>query len=326
MGQKYSQLCEAEREQIYWLVQAGVSQAEIGRRLDRHPSTIQRELRRNKTIGRSYQPVRAERLTQRRRRRRYGAKIERLSWLEDHVRQGLAMGHSPEQIAGRLRRARHTISISVESIYRFIYGARGRKDKLHNYLAQAKSRRGRRARLGQRQPLIPDRVPISQRPAEIKSRLPFGHWEADLMTFASRRTPVLVLIEQRTRFLMAVRQDDKTSRHTAAKIKSLLAATPGRAKISVTFDNGGEFAAHRSIGVDTYFCDPRSPWQKGAVENAIGRLRRHLPRSIQIATVHNDTLESYVHLHNTTPRKCLGFTTPEEAFQTELNNLVALDL
>jgi transposase, IS30 family len=188
------------------------------------------------------------------------------------------MGHSHEQIAGRLRRDDHSLAISPESIYRFIHSPKGRKEKLHNYLAQAKSRRGRRARLGQSKPMIPNRVSIHERPAEVKRALPFGHWEGDLMIFSRSGGNALVLTEQKSRFILAAKQTGKKSLPTAAAIRRLFKSMPKQALASITFDNGGEFAAHKSLRLDTYFCDPHRPWQMGAVENAIGRLRRPLPR------------------------------------------------
>jgi transposase, IS30 family len=318
MGHYYQQLQDWERDEIHRLLCAGVSQAEIGRSMGRDASTISREIGRNRLAGLSYQPVAAGRLALRRRHARRGSKIQRLSQLENHVRKGLAMGHSPEQIAGRLRRSEDSLSISHESIYRFIHSPKGRAEKLHHYLAQGKSRRGRRARLGQRKPLILNRVSIHDRPEEVKNSLPFGHWEGDLMIFARGGGNALVLTEQKSRFIRAVRQTVKKSCATAAAIKHLFKRLPKAAKLSITFDNGGEFAAHATLRLVTYFCDPRSPWQKGAVENSIGRLRRDLPRKTKLEDHSNASFDRIIAIHNNTPRKCLGFQTPAEAFRHQI--------
>ena len=312
MGQHYEQLQEWERGEISRLRSAGVSQTGIARRLGRATSTISRELRRN-AVGRGgYQPMAAERLALRRRHALRASKIMRLSQLNALIRDGLAMGRSPEQIAGRLKLEDPTHSISHESIYRFIHTPAGRRERLHNYLAQRKSRRGRRARAGQAGPLIPDRTSIAERPATIKRKLLFGHWEADLMSFS--RHHGVVLTEQRSRFILSERQDEKTSLTTASTIKRLLKGLPAGAKASITFDNGGEFAGHKWLGVDTYFCDSHSPWQKGAVENAIGRLRRDLPNATKRTDLTDSDFQMIVAIHNDTPRKCLGYRTPAEAF------------
>jgi IS30 family transposase len=321
MGQHYDQLQERERGEISRLLSAGFSQAEIGRRLRRSASTISREIARNGLPRAGYQPVSAERRAQVRRHRRRVSRIERLSQLEDHIRQGLAMGQSPEQIAGRLRRDQDKPQISCESIYRFIHSPAGRRERLHNYLAQGKSRRGRRARLGQSKPLIPRRVSIHDRPEAIKRDLLFGHWEGDLMNFGRAAGNVLVLAEQHSRFILAARQTTRNSRVTAEAIKGLLRRLPKAARASMTFDNGGEFAAHASLRLRTWFCDPHSPWQKGAVENAIGRLRRDLPRSTRPNHHSEQDFALVIAIHNDTPRKCLGFQTPEEAFSRHIKNL-----
>lgn len=329
MGQQYEQLRESERAEIFRLREAGMTLSAIGRHLERSCSTIGREIKRNGMNGEIYHAVAAERLALRRRHARPGTKIERSSRLQDHIRKSLAMGHSPEQISGRLERDKSSLSISHESIYRFVHSGKGRQEKLHNYLAQRKSRRGRRARLGQSKPLIPDRVDIDERPSAIKQELLFGHWEADLMGFAKRRNPMLVLIEHRTRYILAVRQDNKTSQHTAKMIRKLLSAMPGQARLSVTFDNGGEFAAHKTLGMSTYFCHPHSPWQKGAVENTIGRLRRALPRSTLIAELGEAQIAARIDQCNNTPRKCLAFQTAAEAMEAQIKSLkpaVALDV
>ncbi len=330
MGHCYEQLCEAERLEIFGLLGQGMSRSAIGRRLGRSCSTISREVQRNAVKGKEYLPASAERLAYRRRHSRRGSKIGRSSRLQCCVGESLAMGHSPEQISGRLKRDNSNLSISPESIYRFVYSREGRKARLHNYLAQRKSRRGRRARLGQRKPLIPDRIDIDQRPSAIKAGLLFGHWEGDLMGFAMRLNPMLVLVEQKTRFILAARQDNKTSQHTASMIRWLINGLPKLARLSITFDNGGEFAAHKSLGVDTYFCCPHCPWQKGSVENIIGRMRRSLPRATLIGKLEQAQIDTIINRHNNTPRKCLGFRTPTEAMCEQLKALnkkaVALDV
>lgn len=317
MGQTYDQLDEAERIKIGRLRGAGLSKAEIARQMKRHPSTIGREIRRNASRWGTYQPLAAERRAHSRRHAHRLSKIRRSSQLQDHIRDYLAMGQSPEQIAGRLEHTTSSLSISHESIYRFIHSWAGRQERLHKYLAQGKSRRGRRARLGQSKPLILNRVSIRDRPLIIKSELPFGHWEADLMSFG-RRDTTLVLTEQRSRYILAVRQFGKHSRTTAASLKRLLRRLPENAKASITFDNGGEFARHASLGIDTYFCDAHSPWQKGAVENAIGRLRRDLPPKTRHKDHSHAQFRFILASHNNRPRKCLDFKTPAEIFNENL--------
>lgn len=319
MGTHYGQLTESERCEIFRLHADGISRSEIGRMIGRNKGTISRELRRNALPKAGYAPLAAERMALARRRKKRLSKIERSSRLLETIRdQLIAMGRSPEQIAGRLERDEGRPVISPESIYRFVYGPAGRKEKLHRYLPQAKARRGRRARRGSKS-LIPNRVSIHDRPAVIAERSEFGHWEGDLMAFSRPGQNNLVLAERKSRFILAARQNDKSAATTAASLSDLLAALPNAAKRSITFDNGGEFVGHAKLGVNTYFCDPHSPWQKGGVENAIGRLRRDLPRSTMPSDHSQADFDDIIAAYNDTPRKCLGFKTPAEAMLSEIN-------
>ena len=241
MGQRYGQLSLEERVEIYRLHADGKSQNQIASALKRAPSTISRELRRNSQPSKvwkgGYKPVRAQQLAERRRRWDCRFKLARQPDLRSHVSKSLAMGHSPEQIAGRLARQHGRVIISHESIYRFIY------------------------------------------------------------------------------------------HRTARTIGRRLGKLPRAMRKTLTFDNGTEFAEHhrlhKTLGVQTFFCDPHSPWQKGGVENSIGRLRRSLPRKTDLRLLTPADIERCVQRLNNTPRKCLDFQTPAEAF-SKLKSTVAL--
>jgi IS30 family transposase len=224
------------------------------------------------------------------------------------------MGWSSEQIAGRLRRQAAQHEISHESIYRWIYGPIGRRERLHRYLARAKARRGRRPRAGRREPAIPNRTPIHWRPAKASCRTEFGHWEADLMHFRRQRDALLTLQERKTRITLGGRLASKRAEPTMDQIVAKLAALPKRARRSATFDNGGEWARHEylraELGMRTYFCDPHSPWQRGGIENANGVLRRDVPRHATLSGYCDHDLDALLWAFNTTPRKCLAFETP----------------
>ncbi|CCQ72432.1 IS30 family transposase [Magnetospira sp. QH-2] len=201
----------------------------------------------------------AERMAWARKRRL--PKIERLSPLKTHILDALAMEQSPEQIAGRLKLEGSEHTVSAETIYAWIYGPHGRRRKLHRLLPQAKSRRGRRARKGRRDPPIPDRMPIHMRPTKAHLRAEPGHWEADLVHFRKQRACLLTCIERRSRLLLTAPLPDKTARTTAEALAGLLNRAPKRARKTVTLDNGGEFYDHKSLPVRAFFCDPHSPWQ-----------------------------------------------------------------
>ncbi len=327
MGQNYGQLRPEERSLIYRLHADGIFLREIARQLNRNVSTISRELRRNASCAEddpageapSYEPIRAAELAASRRWR--GCRLERDSAFQRDVVSCLAMGWSPEIIAGRLSREQRSKPISHESIYRYIYSREGRKQNLHRLLRQRKTRRGRRARSDQNTSKIKGLVPIAQRPDAINTRQAFGHWEGDCMAFSKTGQQLIILAERQTRALIATRLPDKTANRTAKIIRSLMQPLNANARASITFDRGTEFAHHHTLNLKTFFCDPHSPWQKGTVENAIGRLRSDLPRNTNLDTCTPRDIQDIIQNYNDTPRKCLDFQTPYEAFALKLKTV-----
>jgi IS30 family transposase len=322
MGQSYRQLGLEERMEIARLRGAGWSWRRIGAAIGRSHTTVSREVTRNsratKAWSGGYAPARAQELALRRRRWDCRFKLVRQPDLRDHIRQSLAMGHSPEQIAGRLAREAGRTVISHESIYRFVYHRSAQKDYWHRLLPRAKSRRGRyRMQGGSPASFIRHRRPIAERPADAATREQPGHWEADYMLFAAYGHNVLVLHERTTRFTLLDHPPTRKAAMTAQRIERQLHNVPKALRRTISFDNGTEFAEHHrlhSLGLQTFFCDVRSPWQKGGVENVIGRLRRYLPRKTNLASVSPEQLRDHARRLNDTPRKCLDFQTPAEAF------------
>src|SRR6478752_4298717 len=221
MGQCYGQLSLEERVEIYRLHAGGKSQNQIASALDRAPSTINRELRRNsrptKVWRGGYEPVRAQQLAERRRRQDGRFKLARQPDLRDCVGKSLAMGHSPEQIAGRLALEHGRVIISHESIYRFIYHRSAQKDYWHRLLPRHKLRRGRRGRKGgSAVHHIKHRRPLSERPQDASDRTTPGHWEADFMLFAKYGQNLLVLHERQTRYTFVHHLPDRKAARSAA--------------------------------------------------------------------------------------------------------------
>jgi transposase, IS30 family len=330
MGKRYSQLRVEERIEIYRLHADGKSRRAIGAVLGRSAATISRELRRNslptKAWAGGYVPLRAQALTERRRQRGRPHKLAACPQLRALVREYLLQGWSPEQISGRLRRARGQPVISHESIYRFIYHRSAQKDYWHRLLPRRKSRRGRLGTRGGSSVLhLQHRVPIDARPAQANDRSQPGHWEADLMLFRKYGQAVLVLHERSSRHLRLSRQPNKAAQPVAQSLLRLLQPLPSSLRRSLTLDNGTEFAAHylltQRLGLPTFFCDAHKPWQKGGIENAIGRMRRHLPRKTDLVTLPPDQLDASVQRYNNTPRKCLRFLTPNEALAYALSSV-----
>jgi IS30 family transposase len=322
MGKKYSQITIEERCEIARLRATGCSIRQIASALDRAPSTIAREMKRNGSRQGGYRPVYADQ--QGRARRWTGSKLDRNADLREAVLSRLAQGWSPEQVAGRFARDAGRRVISHETIYRFVYAqvARTKNYAWRHFLPRGKSKRGWRGRKGgSPASLIAHRRPLSERPKEAEDRRTPGHWEADLMLFRTYGQAVLTLHERHSRLLIAVRPPGKAAKPIAEAMRDILAPLPPQWRQTVTFDNGTEFARHYQLHahkIQTFFCDTYAPWQKGGVENAIGRMRRTLPRKTDLATLPEDRFVELIQAYNNTPRKCLDFRTPAELFWNEV--------
>ena len=323
MGRRYTQLSLEDRCEISRLQGEGRSLRQIAAALDRAPSTISREVKRNRGREVGYKPSYAQEQTQA--RRWSGSRLEREPDLRGAVLERLVRGWSPEQIAGRLaREAGHKV-ISYESIYRFIYAqiARTKDYSWRRYLPRAKSKRGFRGRKGgSAATFIQGRIPVSERPKAAADRKRPGHWEADLMLFSRYGQAVLTVHERKSRLLLARRPPNKAAHGVARQLVRLFARMPPELRKTVTFDNGTEFARHHRLhrlAIKTFFCDPYSPWQKGGIENANGRMRRFIPRKTDLATLSNRRFNALIAAYNNTPRKCLDFSTPAETFSKVLH-------
>src|SRR3990172_9408590 len=298
MGTKYAQLSLEDRCQIARLHSQGRWIRQIAADLDRAPSTIARELNRNSGRKVGYKPAYAD--EQARARRWKGSKLERKPELREAVLARLAQGWSPEQVAGRLALDNGAPLISYETIYRFLYAqiARTKDYSWRLYLPRAKSKRGFRGRKGgSPASFIEQRVSIALRPLEAQDRNIPGHWEADLMAFAKYGQAILTLHERCSRIIFSSRPDRKTAHLIAHELPRLLEPIPRQFRRTLTFDNGTEFARHHrlhAIGLETFFCDPHAPWQKGSIENAIGRLRRTLPRKTDLATITDQRFKALI--------------------------------
>jgi IS30 family transposase len=321
MGQRYRQFSFDERCELARLRGAGATLRQVAAALDRAPSSVARELKRNSGAQIGYQPSHAE--LQAKARRWSGSKLDRDADLRTQVLGQLKAGWSPEQIACRSRRTGSS-AVGTETIYRFIYAQITRHNDFswRRYLPRAKFKRGRRASKGGSPALhMTARVPVSARPAEAMDRSSPGHWEADLMGFSRYGQNILMLHERTSRALIGSRLASKQAEPVVRTIGAALVDLPAALRRTVTFDNGTEFARHYelgAIGIATYFCDPHAPWQKGGIENAIGRMRRFLPRKTDLASLDPHSFNTLIAAYNNTPRKCLDWRTPAEAFSQQL--------
>ena len=315
-----------ERERLAASKAEGLSLRAIAARLGRAASTISRELRRNALPKGGHLPVHAEGCYRERRRRQ--AVLERDAKLGRFVRERLLEGWTPEQIAGWLRRGeeRGLRPVSTETIYAFLHRAGQKAEKLWKLLPRGRAKRARR-RARQPRSTIAERRSIHDRPEAVHERKEAGHWEGDLL-ICRRTRPVLVLKERKTRFVLAARLAGKSAGETVAILMAVFRRLDPRLRASITLDNDTAFARHgllaSACAMTTWFCDAYASWQKGAVENVNGRLRRDLPRDLDLDALTDAELQEIVLTHNLTPRKCLGFLTPLQALLRELGRNVQI--
>lgn len=312
---KYTHLSQEERTLISHYHDNGRSIGEIARHLGRSKSTISREFLRNSNKS-GYAPKTAGMRSFSRRRK--PCKIDQNPTLKAYIVDALQEGISPEMISLRLKRFGHLeeiVSISHESIYRWLYRPEQKKEKLYKLLIQHHRRRGRRKRAHRGK--IKDRVSLHDRPQSVQGRQEIGHWEGDLMSFKGNKQHMLVLHERKTRYTATFPLKAKTAAETISHILKFFKALPKNLVKSVTFDNGTEFAKHKKIRdilkVPTYFCDVYASWQKGGIENMNGRFRRDLPRKTDLLNMSEEDLEQIILSHNMAPRKVLEGLSPIES-------------
>lgn len=327
----YGHLSLGEREQLCELRARGFSVRAMAAALGRSASTLSRERARNSNADGSYRPLSAERRYLARRQR--PALLDRLTELASFVIDRLHENWTPEQISGWLKgnNERGLPPLSPETIYAWIYGRTQKAEKLWKLLPRRQGCRGFRPA---RTP-IKNRRSVHERPECIDERDEGGHWEGDILICRKTR-PVLVLTERKSRFTVAAKLAGRTAQETMTAIMSVLKRLDPRLRRSITFDNDTAFARHdllrQALAMTTWFCDAYASWQKGTIENINGRLRRDLPRKLDIDRLNEIDLQDIVLMHNLTPRKCLGFKTPAQAFlallgfdaKISFNNHVAL--
>jgi IS30 family transposase len=311
---QYTQLSQRERGSIFEGLKAGRTRGQIAALLGRHKTTVGREIRRNSdSSGYYYYPPDAQARSEKR-KARHGYKVERTPGLQEYVLKGLKQYWSPIAIAGRWSLEHPDNTITKEAIYAWIYGPTGRALGLPKLLPNAKPKRGK-VRAKKSKSHIPARVSIHDRPEVINSRSELGHMEGDLVfNSGSQSSNILTLIDRKSRLVMMIKNESK-------KTEVVVAATSREAQRlgakSITFDNGSEFSSHKKLneqhGIETYFCDPGAPWQKGTVENMNKQIRRFLPFKRHASEVTQEVANHVASILNNIPRKILGFKTALEA-------------
>lgn len=319
---KYTQLNYEEREKIAQFRQSKSSITEIAQELGRSKSTISRELRRNEAPPGQYWPDTAQKKSLTRRKR--GCILDKDIELQKYVINQMQCHYwTPEQIAGYLKNRQTELkSVSHETIYAWLYNGSLKREKYWGFLTRKKRKRGLRKSKKFCKSRIPNRVSIHDRPKIIDEKIEFGHWEGDLMSFMKNSQHILVLRERTSMLTRSAVLPNKTAAETAKAINLIFNKMPKKALKTITFDNGTEFTNHEDVskksGLDIYFCDPYSSWQKGGVENSNGRLRRDLPRSTDVKAMRKEEFDEVLDNYNDTPRKNLNWLTPNEIFQKNL--------
>ena len=317
MKRSYQHVSIEERVEIYRLWKAGDSYRSIAKRLNRNVGTISREIKRNRTrMEKEYTPIKAQEISSiRSTKQRTKAPLKDIQiWL--YVREKLRVGWSPEMIEGRIGKDHPGKSISYETIYRYIYG-RGKKQKLYRYLIKARKKRmkknGRRIK---RNSKISDAISIDKRPYQVNKRFSYGHWESDNMLGKQTDKAVVSVSTERLTRLTILTKTGKTSNDKMTALTTRLGIYPKKFRKTVTMDNGAENTNHKTIkqtlDMNSYFCHPYHSWEKGTIENTIGRIRRYIPKGTSIDEIPAEYIQEIEHTLNNTPRKCLNFLTPYE--------------
>jgi IS30 family transposase len=308
-----------ERIEISIRVARGESNAEIARGLGRHRSTIGRELVRCRSRG-QYRPMPAQRRADRLARRPKPTRLAANPGLLAAIEEGLLAGWSPQQIARWLRRKYpdHVgMHVSHETIYQSLY-VQARGELRRELTAQLRTRRTARKPQGQREDRgrIKDMVMIADRPPEVDDRRVPGHWEGDLLLGARGRSAVATLVERQTRYVLLARLEDQKSVHVTDILAERISQLPAHLAKSLTWDQGPELAAHKRFtnktGIQVFFCDPHSPWQRGSNENTNGLLRQYLPKGTDLSTHSQADLDEIAAQLNGRPRMTLDWWNPAE--------------
>jgi IS30 family transposase len=310
-------LTSQERDRIAQLQHQGADQQEIAAALGRDPSTISRELQRNRSGG-DYHAAQAEQIAKRRRAERPLMRKWDDPELGGEIRRGLAQQWAPEQIAGRLRQQHPDDPrrrVSAQTIYTAI--ARSEDGRHFEALLRRRGKRPYRRKKAE----TSGAARIDQRPEVIEQRLRLGDFEGDTVLGPPGTGGLATLVDRKSRYTIIVKIQSKDADHVHEKLKQRLRELDAERRRSITFDNGTEFArCHRlekHLGMQLYFADPGCPYQRGTNENTNGLIRQYFPKGTKFQEVSHAEVRHVENLLNDRPRACLGFRTPSEVFFEE---------
>jgi len=310
----YKRVTAEERALIHRWRQEGLGIREVARRLGRDVSCISRELARN-TGMRGYRPKQAHRKAHGRAKRPGPRRFTDTVKAEAEVR--IRDGWTPEMICERAR-IEGRPHVSKETIYTHVYADAKAGGNLWENLPRAKRKRHRRCprQDGRGRGRIPNQQMIGTRPAEVEKRRTVGHWEGDLINGAHDTGNLVTLVERCTRYTLIGRTDSKGAKEVADMICARFKTLPQRARLTLTLDNGKEFARHETFakktGMGVFFANPYHSWERGSNENMNGLVRRRYPKKSSFAGIGEAELKGIDIFLNDRPRKCLGWRTPRE--------------
>ncbi len=308
-----------EREEISRGIARGESLRSVADRLGRSSSTVSREVANNGGCG-QYRAVEAHRASRVRAKRPKVMKLAECPRLRETVEEKLSLWWSPAQISLWLEseyRDDEEMRVSHETIYQslFVQGRGALRKELWRSLRTGRARRRPQGRPGSTKGQIRDMVMISQRPAEVADRAVPGHWEGDLI-MGKRKTSIGTLVERQSRYVMLFHVPDNTAESVRVALTDTVKKLPEHLWRSLTWDQGTEMAQHATFTIDTgiqvYFCDPKSPWQRGSNENTNGLLRQYFPKGTDLSIHTQEVLDQAAYSLNTRPRQTLGGMTPSD--------------
>jgi IS30 family transposase len=315
---KYTHLSPEEREEIAIGLENGLKQSEIAKLLNRSPSTISREIKRNNPSIRTvkYRANRAQSKADERKKEKAKRKRIPNKRLRRFIEKNLRKGYSPEIIVFLAKEKNSRWKINHETIYQWIYNER--KDLILFLTQSRKKRRKRGSAKQKRSPKVPNRIMIEHRPDCVQLRSRIGDWETDTIISRQSKEAVMVLANRLARFIILKKLDGKTAFSMHKAVVSSLENFPEHVKNSITYDNGTENALHeltnKVLGIKSYFCNPYHSWEKGTVENLIGIVRRFYPKKTDWNKVTQWDLNKVMRYVNNRPMKCLGYKTPAQVF------------
>ena len=322
----YQHLGNEERFYIWQALREGNTQQQIAEALGRPPSTVSRELKRNTyaqchvyTYHWAKQIVRYRKQDAKRHKARKLTE-ESARLITQLVRQYL----SPEQVSGYLKQ-HHALSLSHETIYRFIYSDVTRKAELKPFLRQGGRSRRKRYGSGARASCIPNRISITERPHEVEQKERLGDWECDTVIGQDRKSVLVTVVDRVSLYTVCSRVLSRSAHVVSQAIIRLLRPFKERVK-TLTFDNGSEFVKHdriaRALEATTYFAHPYSSWERGINENTNGLLRQFFPKPTDFRTISWQQVTKAVDLLNNRPRKTRGDQTPNQLFNNHFVPLI----